>query len=418
MDNPSHILSKTLPNGLRVVIESLPHSQVVVVNAMYQVGSRNENRKKTGMAHLLEHVMCGGSVHISNYDQVLQGAGAESNAYTSFDVTNYWSLLPAIHLEKALWVESERMFFSKKPKTLVDIQKKVVLEEFKQVDLAKPYGDVWHHLLPMAYDIHPYRSPIIGQEFAHIESISASDLAQFAQQYYHPQNAVLTIVGGGVDLDFTYKRVEDWFSPMPTEAFSSAPLPQEPLQKKEKRTEISRKVPQDALYLAYHMGAYGEDTHWIAQLLVQILAGGKSALLYHELVEKRSFFTEIHAYTLDTLDPELLIIEGRVSANVALASAEEAVRALCTTLWQEKIAPKTFEKAVHQVEADYYFEQIQPTEKAIDLAWGSLLGDPLWNRNHIAKIREIPVQKLASFAHYLFQPSNTSVLYYKAESTG
>ncbi|MEM9738178.1 MAG: pitrilysin family protein [Bacteroidota bacterium] len=400
-----------LPNGLRLVVQSIPTSKIVVVNTMYHVGSANEDPSQTGIAHLLEHIMCAGSVNIPSYDSLLQQSGGTNNAYTTWDVTSYWSRLPATKLEVGLWIESQRMSAPKFNKHTIDTQRKVVIEEFKQVCLAKPYGDVWHHLLPLAYQEHPYQWPVIGKEIGHIENIAGNNIVQFYERYYHPENAVLSIVGG-INPHEAYQLAKKWFASETKAEYKKPKLPQEATQQEVRKIRITGNVPQDAIYMAYKMAGRCDSQYLPTQVLNTILGEGESSWFRVELVEKQKLFNSVQAYTFDTIDPGLLVIVGKPVKGVSLEKAEQYIQAACHQLIHEGIQTDKLTKACHQIEADYRFSQIHATDQADFVAWSTILEDPNFFEREIARLNNITPKIVKNVAKHTFLDKNKSTLYY------
>lgn len=183
----------TLSNGLRFLYHEDRTTPMVALNVLYDVGARDEDKNRTGFAHLFEHLMFGGSINIPEYDTPLQMAGGENNAYTTNDITNYYIQLPAENIETAFWLESDRMLSLAFSEKSLDVQRKVVCEEFKEHYINKPYGDVWKHLRALAYQQHPYQWMTIGKELAHIEEAQLEDVKAFFKKHYNPQNAVVCV---------------------------------------------------------------------------------------------------------------------------------------------------------------------------------------------------------------------------------
>src|SRR5882762_10287024 len=190
----------TLDNGLRVIVHEDNTTPMAVLNILYDVGARDEDPEQTGFAHLFEHLMFGGSVNIPHYDEPLQRVGGENNAFTSNDITNYYITLPAANIETAFWLESDRMLSLAFSEKSLEVQRNVVIEEFKQRYLNQPYGDVWLKLRPLAYKVHPYQWATIGKEISHIENATMDDVKGFFFKHYLPPNAIL-VVAGNVTVD-------------------------------------------------------------------------------------------------------------------------------------------------------------------------------------------------------------------------
>jgi zinc protease len=320
----------TLENGLQVIVHEDPTVQIAVMNILYDVGSRDEHPDKTGFAHLFEHLMFGGSKNIPNYDEPLQRVGGENNAFTNTDITNYYLTLPASNLETGFWLESDRMLsLSFDPKVL-EVQQKVVIEEFKQRYLNQPYGDVWLKLRPLAYKVHPYKWATIGKEMSHIENATLQDVKDFFFRYYVPNNALM-VIAGNVTVDQVKKLSEKWFGPIPR-GIKSRDMLTEPTQQEKRFLNVSAKVPANAFYKAYHMPGRFHDDYYAIDLLSDILSRGQSSRLYHQLVKKKEIFTSISSFVLGSIDPGLLVISGRVKDGIALADAEAEVQTVIDQL--------------------------------------------------------------------------------------
>src|SRR6187551_587226 len=256
----------TLSNGLQVYVHEDPTVQIAVMNILYDVGSRDEQSTKTGFAHLFEHLMFGGSQNISSYDEPLQKVGGENNAFTSTDITNYYLTVPASNLETAFWLESDRMLsLSFDPKVL-DVQRKVVVEEFKQRYLNQPYGDVWLKLRPLAYKVHPYQWATIGKEIRHIEEAQLEDVKDFFSKWYAPNNAILTLAGN-CSLERAKALCEKWFAPIPAASVPVRNIPAEPAQNEQRRMTVNAKVPNNNLYMAWHCCSRYDDEFYATDLL-------------------------------------------------------------------------------------------------------------------------------------------------------
>ena len=279
----------TLSNGLTVIVHPDHSTPMAVVNIMYNVGSRDENPEKTGFAHLFEHLMFGGSVNISNYDEPLQMAGGENNAYTTNDLTNYYLQIPVQNLETGFWLESDRMLSLAFGEKSLDVQRKVVCEEFKEHYINKPYGDVWHKLRTLAYTTHPYRWMTIGKDLKHVEDARLQDVKDFFFRHYTPCNAILA-VAGPVTTEEVRSLAEKWFGPIPSGTKYERSLPAEPRQTEDRVLEVTSAVPLDALYKTWHMGSRLEDSYYAADLVTEIMGGGGSSRLFQGLVKKNKLF--------------------------------------------------------------------------------------------------------------------------------
>ncbi len=401
----------TLENGLRVVIHEDDSTPLAVVNLLYDVGSSDEDPGKTGLAHLLEHIMFGGSVNIPSYDREVQKAGGENNAFTSNDITNYYIKLPAINLETALWLESDRMFDLRFTQKGLDIQRNVVIEEFKQRYLNQPYGDVWLLLRPLTYKMHPYRWPTIGMDISHIESITLDDIRHFFYEHYCPSNAILTI-SGNVSSDRCFRLAEKWFGPVPRRKKGSRTLPVEPPQKENRRMDVSRDVPSDEIIMAFKMCGRISPRFYTYDLISDLLAGGKSSRLYRHLIMEKRFFSSINAYITGDRDPGLFIVRGKPAENILI---ENGCREILNEMMDLLNNPPTLEemnKVKNKVEATKQYAHSDTLHKAMDLAYHELMGDAGAINNEIDKYRRVGIEDIIETAKSLFDTSNTSTLFY------
>ena len=363
-----------LSNGLKVIVHQDNSTPMAVVDIMYDVGARDEDPNKTGFAHLFEHLMFGGSVHIPSYDGPLQMAGGENNAYTSNDVTNYYIQLPAENLETAFWLESDRMLSLAFGDKSLDVQRKVVCEEFKEHYLNKPYGDVWHKMRDLAYKVHPYRWMTIGKELSHIENARLDDVKNFFFKHYRPVNAIL-VVAGNITVEKVKELAERWFGDIPAGEKYTRKLPQEPEQTEARKMEVKADVPLDALYKCWHIYPRKDKRYYIADLITEILSGGGSSRLFHSLVKEKKLFSAVECYHSGSLDAGTMVIEGKLVKGVTMEDAEKAVENELEKMRTEKVTPAELQKVKNKVESLIAFEDMSLTNRANSLAFYELLGD-------------------------------------------
>jgi zinc protease len=404
----------TLDNGLRVLVHEDRTTPMAAVNVLYDVGARDEDPEKTGFAHLFEHLMFGGSINIPSYDEPLQRVGGENNAFTSNDITNYYITLPASNLETAFWLESDRMLdlaFSEKS---LEVQRNVVMEEFKQRYLNQPYGDVWLKLRPLAYTTHAYRWATIGKELAHIEHATMDDVKAFFAKHYNPANAIL-VVGGNVTTDQVKELAEKWFGPIPAGEQYHRELPQEPEQTEERRLTVRAKVPVDAVYLAFHMGGRNDPGYYETDLISDILSRGKSSRFYNRLVRGQNLFTDVNAYQMSSYDPGLFVVEGKPAEGVSPEEAEQAIWKELEALTNELIAADELLKVKNKVESTRVFEEMSLLDKVMNLAFFELQGDAADVNLENEKYLAVTAEGVRDQARKMFRKENVSVLYYLAE---
>ena len=341
-----------LANGLRIVHHEDTTTQMVALNLLYHVGARDEEEEHTGFAHLFEHLMFGGSLHIPDYDIPVQNAGGENNAWTNNDLTNYYITLPHQNVEIAFWLESDRMIgLDFNPKNL-EIQRQVVIEEFKQRHLNQPYGDVSHLLRSLAYVKHPYRWPTIGKSIDHIAQATLEEVKDFFYRFYAPNNAILAVTGH-ISFEETKRLAEKWFAPIPSRPLSSRNLPKEPVQTSPRRLEVERNVPIDALYMAFHMCDRKHPDYHVFDMLSDILSNGKSSRLEQELVQKQQICTTIDAYITGSIDEGLFQIVAKPAPDISLAEVEKAIWKELEKIKNEAVLETEREKVKNRYESEF-----------------------------------------------------------------
>lgn len=403
----------TLDNGLKVIVHQDLSTPMAVMNIMYNVGARDEDPEKTGFAHLFEHLMFGGSVNIPNYDEPLQMAGGENNAYTTNDLTNYYIQLPAQNLETAFWLESDRMLSLAFSEKSLDVQRKVVCEEFKEHYLTKPYGDAWHKMRELAYRQHPYRWMTIGKELSHIENARLEDVREFFFKHYRPVNAVL-VVAGNVTMERVKALAEKWFGEIPSGEKYKRSLPQEPEQHEERRMELRAPVPLDALYKTWHMPARLDRKYYVVDLLTDILSGGGSSRLYQSLVKEKKLFSNIECYHFGSTDGGLVAVEGKVVKGVSIEQAEKAVDEVLNQLQQELVMEIELQKVKNKTESLIAFEDMSVMNRANSLAYYELLGDAAWMNFELDKYASVTTEDILQESRNIFRKDNSNTIYYLA----
>lgn len=408
-----HYNKFTLANGLRVIVHEDPTTPMAVINVLYDIGARDEDPAQTGFAHLFEHLMFGGSVNIPEYDEPLQMAGGENNAYTTSDLTNYYIQLPAENIETAFWLESDRMLSLAFDEKSLDVQRKVVSEEFKEHYINKPYGDVWHKMRELAYTTHPYRWMTIGKELSHIENARLEDVKAFFFKYYRPVNAILS-VGGNVTAAQVKALAEKWFGDIPSGEKYHRNLPQEPPQTAPHKLEVKANVPLDALYKCYHMYARTDKRYYAADLISDILGGGSSSRLHQVLVKEKKLFSNIDCYHFGSLDAGLLTIEGKLVKGVKMKDAENAVQQELEKLQNEVIPERELQKVKNRVESLLAFEDMSLLNRANNLAFYELLGDAALMNREFENYEVVTAAEIHEEAKLLLDESNSNTIYYYA----
>ncbi len=386
---------------------------MVALNVLYDVGARDEHPDHTGFAHLFEHLMFGGSVHIPDYDTPLQQAGGENNAWTNNDITNYYLTVPRSNVEIGFWLESDRMQELAFSEDSLDVQRGVVMEEFKQRCLNQPYGDTGHLIRALAYKVHPYRWPTIGKELSHIANATLAEVKEFFFHFYAPNNAVLAVTGN-ISWEETVRLTEKWFGGIPRREVMKRNLPQEPEQTKEHREVVVRDVPVDALFMAYHMCARESSDYYVFDILSDILSNGRSSRLTQKLVQEQHLFSNIDAYISGSRDAGLLHISGKLAKGVSLEQAEAAVHRELDELKNVLVDSHELDKVKNKFESSQIFGNINYLNVATNRAWFELTGQAEDINLEVEKYRAVSASQLMNVAQHTFCEQNRSVLYYKS----
>lgn len=405
----------TLSNGLKVLVHEDSSTPMAVVNIMYNVGARDENPNQTGFAHLFEHLMFGGSINIPDYDEPLQRAGGENNAYTTNDLTNYYCTLPAENIETAFWLESDRMLSLAFSEKSLEVQRKVVCEEFKEHYINKPYGDVWNKMRNLAYDVHPYKWMTIGKELSHVENATIEDVKAFFFKFYRPSNAIL-VVAGNVQTADVKLLAEKWFGDIPSGEKYVRSLPQEPVQQQAKFLEVRADVPLDALIKTWHIDARLTKGYYVADLITEVLGGGGSSRLYQALVKEKQLFSNLDCYHFGSVEAGLLAIEGKLVKGVKMEDAEKAVQEELEKIKTTVISDAELQKVINRTESVITFEDMGVMSRANSLAMYELLGDAELMNTEFSKYQEITTQDIQQYAQKIFDEKNSSTIHYYSKN--
>ncbi|MRX48423.1 M16 family metallopeptidase [Pedobacter puniceum] len=409
-----HFERFTLENGLKVLVHEDHTTPMAVLNILYDVGARDEHPDKTGFAHLFEHLMFGGSINIPSYDEPLQRVGGENNAFTSNDITNYYITLPAVNLETAFWLESDRMLSLAFSEKSLEVQKNVVCEEFKQRYLNQPYGDVWLKLRPLVYKKHSYQWATIGKELSHIENAEMADVKAFFKKHYNPQNAIM-VVGGAVDKEKVKELAEKWFGPIPAGEKYHRNLPKEPKQLAEVKETIYADVPLNAIYKAFKMPGKMDKDYPAIDLISDILSQGKSSRLYRNLVKEQQLFSDINAYNFGSLDTGMFIVEGRLNPGISVEIADEAIWAELNQLKKDLVADDELTKVKNKFESTLTFSEMSLLDRAMNIAFYELMGDASLFNTEVDKYLSVTAAHIQEQAQQLFTKEQATTLYYLAK---
>ena len=406
-------VNTALSNGLRVIHNEDNTTQMVALNLLYDVGARDEDPDHTGFAHLFEHLMFGGSIHVPDYDTPVQNAGGENNAWTNNDITNYYITLPRQNVETGFWLESDRMLsLDFNPRSL-EVQRQVVIEEFKQRNLNQPYGDASHLLRALAYKVHPYQWPTIGKEISHIANATLEEVKAFFFKYYAPDNAILAVTGH-ITFEETVTLAEKWFGPIPRRNVAPRSLPAEPRQTEERRLTVERNVPVDALFMAFHICERRHPDYYAFDMLSDLLSSGRSCRLVQHLVQEKQVFNSIDAYISGSIDEGLFHITGKPAPGVTLEAAEAAVWQELKALTEESVDEDELEKVKNRYESEQIFNNLNYLNVATNLAYFELTGKAEDINNEVNKYRSVTAGQIKEAAQKTFVRENCSTLYYKS----
>ncbi len=404
----------TLANGLRVLVHEDNTTPMAVLNILYDVGARDENPEQTGFAHLFEHLMFGGSVNIPNYDEPLQRVGGENNAFTSNDITNYYITLPAENLETAFWLESDRMLNLAFNQKSLEVQRNVVMEEFKQRYLNQPYGDVWLKMRPLVYKKHPYRWSTIGEKLEHIEHAQIGDVKAFFEKHYNPKNAIM-VVGGHIKTDDIGLMAEKWFGSIPAGDKYYRNLTQEPEQVDERRKIVYGNVPLNSVYIVFQADRRMDTSYYATELIADILSRGNSSRLHRNLIKEQQLFSEIGAYSSGSIDKAMFVIEGKPDKGVSIEQAEAAIWQQLEQLKNTIIPADELIKVKNKTESTLVFSEMSLLEKAMNLAYFELLGDAELINQEPDKYLQVTAEQIQQQAKKLFRKENSSTMIYLAQ---
>ena len=403
-----------LQNGLTVLMHEDKNTPIASISVLYKVGSRDEHPEKTGFAHLFEHLMFGGSLNIPDYDGVMQRAGGENNAYTNHDYTHFFTTLPAVNIETALWLESDRMLELMLQKEVLDVQKKVVVEEFYETCLNLPYGDVWHELSALNYEKHPYKWPTIGVHPSHIEKANLTDVKKFYNKYYHPGNAILVIAG-----PISIKRMKElamkWFNDIPSGKTIKKNYSSEPPKKEARHKQSQAEVPVDAIYMTFPCPARADKAFYAVDLLSDIFSNGPSSRLIHRLTRENKYFNQIDCYVTGDFDPGLIVFEGRPTEKISLKDAEEIISKEINDLKNQLIESAELQKWKNKAESTLVLSEMGIQSKSMNLGFFEALGNADLMNAESEIYQSLTAEEIQQAAQVWLKDDQKSVLTYKGK---
>lgn len=404
---------KTLSNGLRIIVLEDPFSPIATFNMLYKVGARNEVPERTGFAHLFEHLMFGGSEHIENIDNELQRVGGSCNAFTTNDFTNYYMTLPADNIETAFWLESDRMLCPAFTQEKLDIQKNVVVEEFRQRYINQPYGDYQHLFRDLVYKVHPYRWPTIGLKIEHIQDATLAEVEAFFNQNYLPRRAVLTIVGN-VKAEQMFYYAEKWFGEIQRDAPDMEP-PAEPDQTEPRFLDFTADVPASRAAIAFRSCERLHPDFHKGDYLTDILAAGASSRLAQHLIKDQHICTDVNAYVMGSLDPGCVVLTGIAADGVEPEKVIEQLWAEADDLAANEPTVQEMTKTRNCQEADYIFGQASAIAMARQLAMYEQYGNADMINTDLQAYSQITADDVSAYARKVFNRNSSSTFIYRAK---
>lgn len=405
-----------LKNGLTVILHHDDTTPLAVVNILYKVGSKHEEINRTGLAHLFEHLMFTGTEEVQDFDLPIQKAGGDNNAFTSNDITNYYSFAPSKNLDLLLYLEADRMEKLMIDPTEFEVQKKVVIEEFKETSIDEPYGDIWHHLCKLAYKDHPYKWPVIGLKTADIKKVSKEDARAFYQKHYRPDNAIL-VVSGNFDEKKAINLISERFENTKNPVSEVIYYEKEKTQLKQRRKTVYKNITVPAIYIAFHIPDRVSQEFYVCDLISDILASGRSARLHEILVKQKKLFSSIDAYTNGTSEEGLLVVDGKLSEGISPEVAESSIFEVLNDLKYNKITERELEKVINKSITTLVFSEYSATNKAMNLAYFESIGDVSLINTEFDIYKNITAEEILNTSAKIFDKRNSNVLYYLSESS-
>lgn len=381
-----------------------------VLNLLYKVGSRNESSELTGFAHLFEHLMFGGSDHAPDFDTWVQNASGENNAFTSPDITNYYISLPVQNIETAFWLESDRMVNLTLNQQVLDVQKKVVIEEYNQRYVNQPYGNAWMKLRELFYQSHPYRWPTIGADMDHIRYATLDHVQAFYKKHYAPDNAIL-VSAGNFSFEKAKELTEKWFGTLPSTGGVKSQLPTETFDKSV-ILSVEESVPLEALYIAFPMVKRNDPLYYAWDLLSDLLGGSKSGFLYRKLVKEDPVFSEFSCFVSGDADPGMFVIEGKCLPGFTPEMAKEKIKTILTEN-QQSLTERDLTRVKNRVVSILSMSELNLLNKAMNLAYAEFLEDASMIHSEEEKYQAVTLSTINHLWDQLINGPSATLFYHK-----
>ncbi len=402
-----------LDNGLTVLLQNDPNTALIAVCLLYKVGSRDEKETQTGIAHLFEHLMfsnCGAGI---DFDEILQNAGGDCNAFTTTDTTQYYSIAPFGQLERILALESRRISGFHVTKKDFKTQQRVVVEEFGESYLNNPYGLFTHQIMDMAYKKHPYRWPVIGLSPSHIETLRYEDVAAFYHNFYHPGNAIL-VISGNLEKTNVRSLVEKYFAQIGQGPEVRRTYPQEPAIESMRSFTVRKDIPEEGFYYAFPYCGRMDPDFYAVDFLTDILAEGKSSLLFSRLKKEKMICTSIDCYITSTVDPGLILVEAKINPGHHIEEAESEFWDIIRELKQHPIDQHNWDKYMNKNESAYLFSQLGLMNQALNLSYAEWLGKPDLIFDEFENYKKLDKEQIQKAAQRYFPEDRYCQLYYRS----
>lgn len=418
MDDTSSTLMEinrhVLPNGLRVVHHYMPDTAMVTLNVMYDTGARDEDPAMTGIAHLFEHLMFGGSQNVPDFDAVLTAAGGISNAWTSNDFTDFYEIAPAHNAETLFYLESDRMLAPALTQESLSIQQSVVIEEFKQQCLNRPYGNMDHHLRRMVYGNHPYSWPVIGKDFESIAAVTTEDVRRWWATNYSPDNAVLSITGN-IPWEEALRLTVKWFGDIPARSRAPRALPPIPdLEAAVERT-VHGNVPATMVTVAYLMDPNGTQQYMAADAITDILSAGKASRFYNRInMNPESIVVDADASILGSEHRGLLMLKGRLAnEDIDPQSAARVLVDTARTIITEGITERELQRLKNRQRSIFVMSNMACLSAALNIAEAEMHGEKPGER--LDKYNLLTAGQITDTARHIFDNTHPAILYYRPQ---
>jgi zinc protease len=404
------VVAATLDNGLRVLLLEDHRSPIVSFQVWYRVGSRNEQRGATGIAHFLEHLMFKGTpTHgPKQFARLVEENGGQDNAFTSQDVTSYFVDIAADKLDLVMELEADRMRNLLLDPKQIDAEREVVIEERRTRTEDDPGGFLGEEVSSIAFKAHPYGFPIIGWA-EDIKRVTPGEIRAFYRTYYVPNNAMIVAVGA-IKAPETLEKIRRRFGSIPRGPAPPPVLAVEPLQNGERRVTVQKQAALPIVYLAWHVPNQRSDDAPALELLSTILAGGRASRLYRDLVYQRQLALDAGGdYSYFSVDPNLFWFWATAMPGQTPETLEKELVAHMDRLKAEPVTDEELARAKNQIEAAFVFQEDSVHRRAALLARFEVIGGHTLRDTFIARIRGVTAADLTRVARTWFPPERKSV---------